>query len=134
MRVKLSIGRFSAGNRHIYVRLRDIDAASLATRMQRTLTLRSPQAAAGGREGQSGGQHGPAGPRSALTALLNDHGSSSRYGRLDPSQGSQWSSLSLLQMLSLQDPGPCLALCMSWQSEACPLVGSRGWPATNCVN
>ncbi len=64
-----------AGNRHIYVRLRDIDAASLATRMQRTLSLRSPDAAAAGRERPVS----QAGPRSALTALLNDD--SSRCGR-----------------------------------------------------
>ncbi len=68
-----------AGNRHIYVRLRDIDAASLATRMQRTLSLRSPEAAAASRE-RPGGQHGQAAPRSALTALLTDD--SSRYGCL----------------------------------------------------
>ena len=76
-----------AGNRHIFVRLRDIDAASLATRMQRTLSLRSPEALPA-EHGLPGGSFKQAGPRSALTALLNDD--SSRYGHLVTSVPALW--------------------------------------------
>ena len=66
-------------SRHIYVRLRDIDAVSLTTRAQRTLSLRSPTADSGGglHGGSSfvGGRKGVVGPRSALTALLDEDSS-----------------------------------------------------------
>ena len=68
-------GAAGDGSRHIYVRLRDIDAVSLTTRTQRTLSLRSPTGAAGAGGPESNGRRALPGARSALTALLDEDSS-----------------------------------------------------------